>query len=140
MLTMTRSDAFAHAKYVFATLAMRAWEVAGDDAEYVRILARTWQERLDAIGDVSGIFSDRERRTLDRLTSAVAHPKLTRDAMVEWVDALPSAIVDLFGSAAVVAQADLEPSIESTFAYELESDEPELVTAGNRQPALALAA
>ena len=133
LITLSRSEALAHARYVFGGIALRAWDAAPSERDYVADIARSWDLRLAEIAAAESVSLDEltadEVVVLDRLTAAVSHPDLTADAIVEWVDAFPAAIADLFGSA---EDADL---VEDARAIATDAD-----GAANRQPALALAA
>lgn len=137
---LSRSDAVAHARYVYVTVANRAIQAAGEDRDYVAALAIDWLRRLNEVSVASGHLQDRERRTLDRLTTAVSHPDLSRNALIDWVDALPLAVVELLEQNAVLREAtDISSLFDSVFNA-VGDPEADPVTAGNGQPTLALAA
>jgi hypothetical protein len=153
MLTLTRADALTHARFVFSRLASRAHEAAGDDSEYVEMLARSWDERLAELAHAAAPSAITEDvwRALESLTATISG-ELTSDALIEWVDAFPDAVVSLLPSAAEISFEDLdvEPAHDADWPeVTLEDDahdrldaevELEPVTAGNRQSTLALAA
>ncbi|HSW42632.1 MAG TPA: hypothetical protein VLM76_09005 [Patescibacteria group bacterium] len=130
MLTPTRPNALAHARVELYRLSTRAQGVAGPAREYVQRLAESWDERLADLAQIASrtAVSDDVWRVLDRLTATVNDPTLTSDALIEWVDAYPEAIADLFA----VAEARLDGP---DAAIEMEP-----ARARNKQPALALAA
>jgi hypothetical protein len=136
MMSTRRVDALAFSRYVYDGLVRRACETEGVDGEYVWFAARGWLARLMAITDLPGELTEQERRTLDRLSSTVFHPDLSSDALQEWVDAFPDAVVRLFSESEVAAPA---PELEDSLPVRPE-DLEEAPVAGNRQSTLALAA
>ena len=129
IITVSRAEALVHARYVYRGLALRAWDSAPDDRDYIADLAKAWDQRLaELVGSSDELRAD-ETLVLDRLTSSVSHPDLSRDAILEWVDAFPAAISDLLG-----ATGDAEAE-EGTRVVLRKAER-----AANKQPALALAA
>jgi hypothetical protein len=129
MLALTRDVALGYARVVYRDLVTRALEVSGEQRGYIEDLAVAWGARLSELDPYGWPVpvEDEAWQVLQRLSAAVADPEVTPDALLDWVDAYPDAIVDLLGSPADLLTDDVDDSI----------DEP---AAGNRQPALAYAA
>jgi hypothetical protein len=117
---------------MYHRLVERAMAEAVGEASFVLRLASSWSEELDALGEAvaADVVTEDEWRVLGRLTSAINDPRLSADALVEWVDAFTVAVSRLF-AADLVGAASAE-SVELPFSGAR--------GAGNRRPALALAA
>src|SRR4051794_20466883 len=98
---LTRTDALGFARYIYSYVTSRALRDAGDEREYVLDLAGSWDARLSDLVGTADLMSRHELLVLDRLTSAAMHSELSRAAMIEWVDAFPSAVFRLFAPSAV---------------------------------------
>lgn len=142
LMTLTRSDAIAHAKYAFRALAQRAYDAAADEREraYVVDLAQAWEGQLAGLPGSDSLLTEDETRVLDHLTLAVADLAMPRDALIPWVDAFPSAVAEMFA-------ADAEFEVFTDFEIDLDdlsvdgpSDSDVEEGADNRQSTLALAA
>jgi hypothetical protein len=157
LMQLTLSDALAHARYTYRTVAVRAFDLAVDERDYVAALAGDWDERLAEIRTDTNPLSEDKARVLDDLTLAVSDPELSSVALVEWVDAFPAAVIDLFAVEAIADQSvheDASTGIEWLIVPSSMSDayvtlgsgatvDAEFDTsaeAGNRQSTLALAA
>jgi truncated hemoglobin YjbI len=126
VLDLTRSEAIHQARAHYALLIYRARETVGDD-EYIRRLGEEWDRELARLANLGSALTIRPETatTLRRLIERSASPTISRDTLMEWLDAFPDAVADLFPPSAVT--------------YRLVSAEGE-ARAGNRQPSLTLAA
>lgn len=134
MLTeITRTDALAHARYVFRALASRAWDSAPSERVFVADLALSWDRKLEELiaSAQAAPLVDAEAQVLDHLTSSATHPDLSASALVHWVDAFPAAVFDLF---------EQEYGQEAEVELDAPVDVGQPVRAANKQPQLALAA
>jgi hypothetical protein len=129
MINVTASEALSYARLELLRLAVRAMEASPSEENYVCGLAESWAGRLADMSRAASRarLSDESWRVLDRLTATINNPALNGEALVEWVDAFPEAIVDLLAERAAV----VEPAPARVVARP---------ATGNRQPALALAA
>jgi hypothetical protein len=140
--TLTRSAALEYARHIFGQLALRAFDAAGDDAAYVVALTTAWVDRLAGLASDPTPLTIDDAKVFDDLTLVVSDTTLSASDLIEWVDAYPAAMANLFASSAI----EVSGEFETNWVWYAELDEAdtidadEVVDAGNRQPALALAA
>lgn len=135
MNSITRSEALNSARLQYRALAERARGEATDaEALYIDGLATSWDSELERLASLGSWITVREDvlNAIVQLIGKVSRASITHDALVEWVDAFPDAVADLF------------PPSASTYQLLGNKAAPAAVepTAGarNRQPALAPAA
>jgi hypothetical protein len=126
-------EALNFARYAYRYVTNRALEVAGDERGFVMELAGSWDARLATLLTTPELMTGDELAVLDRLYSASMHRDLSRAAILEWVDAFPSAVLELLGSSAIELDQDVEGWVEPT-------EESSARKAANKQSTLALAA
>jgi hypothetical protein len=132
MISVTASEALSYARLELYRLAVRAIDETPAEQKYIFGLAESWAARLAEMsrGASMARVSDEAWRVLDRLTATINNPALKGEALVEWVDAFPEAVVDLLADRLVLAEPAPAP-VEAR---------PARHVAGNNQSALALAA
>jgi hypothetical protein len=144
VLTPPRSDALANARYTYAKLADRAYQAQDNPKgqSFVVTLATAWERQLTELQPA--YVSDDEATVLDHLVATVSDPGLSRDALVEWLDAFPAAIAEMFPAGTVALQGDFDTELDIDWAALLADQDPgpaaEDQVAGNRQSTLARAA
>jgi hypothetical protein len=144
VLTPPRSDALANARYTYAKLADRAYR-AHDDPKgqsYVVALATAWERKLTELQPA--YVSDDEATVLDHLAATVSDPDLSRDALIEWLDAFPAAIAEMFPTGTVELEGDFDTELDIDWPAHLADHDAappaDDAAAGNRQSTLARAA
>ncbi len=136
MLTLNRSEALTFARLHYQALLAKVLEAVDEPAErdQVERLAAAWDEklvRLAALGPTVRL-DERSARILVRLTERIHSDRLTRDALVDWVDAFPDAVADLFPPSRLTYRLEDGPGAAAARAAE---------SSPRRRPAkLALAA
>ena len=90
----------AEARRAYRALRDRAVGVSPTEATYAHALWERWDEELTKWPPETELGA-----YVDHLTATIADPNLYADAVVEWLDAYPSAIVDRLpgGSLAVAS-------------------------------------
>jgi hypothetical protein len=127
-------DALSFARYAYRYVTNRALEVAGEEREYVTELAGSWDARLSNVITTAELMSIDELAVLDRLVSSAMHRDLSPAAVVEWVDAFPSAVLDLLGSSAIELDQEVDGWADTP------AEEATEQKAANKHSTLALAA
>jgi len=129
MFEMTRSEAINVARLQYQVLAERARAVAEDQVDYIDRLVLDWDQELERLaGFGRGIAARPEVvDAVIRLVERLSAETVTADVLLGWIDAFPDAVADLFPPSAATYRLVEAPASRQS-------------AAGNRQPALALAA
>lgn len=123
MADFTRSDALHYARLQFLQIRDRAMGAAdAGTAEYVTGLWSTWDAHLKWLASLGSGIPIREEtlESLIRLARRAGNDAIAGEALVDWVDAFPEAVAEMF------------PPSQSTFT--ILRDETR-ATAGRRRPA-----
>jgi hypothetical protein len=100
----TRVGALTHARAAYAQLVARVLAGEFDDARFVRSLATSWDERLAFLAQFrsDASLSEETRAALDFLTENILTAQIEdSEAMVQWLDAYPNAVAELFPPSAL---------------------------------------
>lgn len=74
----------------YAQLRDRCLEEAPEQADYINALYASWDAELERIDGATLAYD----AVVQDLSRVIAHPDLSTDALVEWLDAYPDAICD----------------------------------------------
>jgi hypothetical protein len=125
-IAFTRSEALNLARTHYRLLIERARNVTNDH-EYVERLGAEWDRELARLAGLGSALIVRSEtfETVARLIERSGNPSAPADVVIEWLDAFPDSIADLF------------PPSAATYRL-VAAGAP--ATAETRQPARALAA
>jgi hypothetical protein len=100
----TRVGALTLARAAYAQLVARVLAAEFDDPKFVRDLATSWDERLKFLAQFrsDASLSDETRAALEFLTRSILAAEAEDSvAMVQWLDAYPDAVAELFPPSAL---------------------------------------